>query len=202
MHAAGEWRVNIITMSFGWSRYHPCVEKAIDHASSRQVILCAAASNDGSNKAVAFPANYFPVICVHSATGWGRLSHFTPLPLSIGHKCAVIGEAVSSTWPGAEQEKRKWGTSTSTPILAAIVALMLEFIHQKPIKTAHDRRLQTPNGMTQILLAMSQQEQKYHVVMPWTLLDSRVGRVRVESRILDRLDELFGLESPEHDLLP
>jgi len=201
LHATNEWKVDIITMSFGWSHYHPCVEQAIAHASSRQVILCAAASNDGANNAVAFPANCSPVICVHSANGYGIPSHFTPPPLNFGANFSVIGEAVSSTWPGETLEKRRWGTSTSTPILAAIMALVLEFINQKPVKTSHDLRLKTPMGMTQTLLAMSQLRQDYHYVMPWKLLDSRVGRVRVESRILDSLDELFGPEASEQDPL-
>ncbi|MCJ1249359.1 hypothetical protein MMC30_006582 [Trapelia coarctata] len=201
MHATDEWKVDIIMMSFGWHRYHPCVEQAIDHASSRQVIICAAASNNGANRTVAFPANYPPVICVHSANGWGRISHFTAPPLSIGPNFAVVGEAVSSTWPGEEYGKRRWGTSTATPIMAAIVALVLEFINQKPVKTSHDGRLKTALGMKQVLLAMSLPEQSYSLVMPWKLLDARVGRARVESRILDCLEELFGPEGPEQDHL-
>ena len=120
----------------------------------------------------------------------------------MGPNFAVIGEAVSSTWPvgsGQGKEKRRWGTSTSTPIAAAIAALVLEFINQKPVKTSHDRRLKTPKGMTQILLAMSVMKQNYHYVMPWQVLDASVGRTRVEGRILDSLDQLFGQETLAQD---
>ncbi|MCJ1394572.1 hypothetical protein MMC18_007451 [Xylographa bjoerkii] len=99
--AADEWQVDIITMSLGWPRYYPCGEKAIDHALSRQVMLCAAAIDDGANMEVAFPANYPPVICIPSANGWGKPSDLTPIPLDVGPSFAIIGEAVrsSSAWP-------------------------------------------------------------------------------------------------------
>ena len=202
MHATDEWKVDIISMSFGWSRWYRCVEEAIDHASSRDVILCAAASNDGSNKAVAFPANYPHVICVHSANGWGGPSHFTPPLLDVGPNFAVIGEAINSTWPvkrGEGHEKRMTGTSTSTPILAAIIALLQEFTNQKPVKTAHDLRLKTSEGITQVLLAMSSNERGYRVVAPWRVLDSQVTRIQVEWRILESMQKLFGPESLEQD---
>lgn len=200
MHATDEWKVDIITMSFGWPRYYECIERAIDHASSQQIILCAAASNTGANKDVAFPAKFPPVICIHSANGWGKPSDFTPRPLTEGPNFAVIGEAVSSTWPiakGDGEEKRRWGTSTATPIAAAIVALVLEFINQKPVKTSHDRRLKSPKGMTQVLLAMSVPQQRYHCVSPWEVLDAQVGRTMVESRIDDIMYKQFGSESTE-----
>jgi len=103
----------------------------------------------------------------------------------------VLGENVSSTWPGEEQERARSGTSIATPILAAIMALVLEFMYQKPTKTSQDRRLGTARGMTHLLQAMSKQERGYHLVQPWTLYDSRKHRTRVESRILDIMEERF-----------
>ena len=129
------------------------VAEAIDIASSQNVILFAAASNSGSNQPIAFPANCPPEICVHSADGYGNPSRFT---LVDGPNFAVIGEAISSSWPQTRDEGRekcKWGTSTSTPILAAIAALVLEFTHQKPSRSPLELRLRSPRGMTQILLA-------------------------------------------------
>ena len=185
-------------MSFGWPRWHTSVEEAIKIASSQNVILFAAASNSGSNQPIAFPANCPPVICVHSADGYGNPSRFTPLPLVGDPSFAVIGEAVSSSWPqtrGEGREKRKWGTSTSTPILAAIAALVLEFTHQKPSPSPLELRLRSPRGMTQILLAMSKCRSNYMVVTPWLILDSNIGRKRSEDRVLDNLMELFGSQS-------
>ena len=182
-------------MSLGWQSWHKPVEEAIKSASSRNIILFAAASNGGANLPVAFPANCPPVICVHSANGWGARSHFTPDPFVGGVNFAVIGEAVNSCWPrsrGEGLEKRRWGTSTSAPMLAAIASLVLEFVDQKPSPTPHDLRLRSPRGMTQVLLAMSTHRSGYEVVMPWQVLDDKVGRVMSEARISDSLAKLFG----------
>lgn len=193
-YAALDWEVDIITMSFGWPRWHDCVEEEIKTASSRNVILFAAASNSGLNKPVAFPANCAPVICVHSANGFGVPSHFTPVPVDGDHNFAVLGEAVRSSWPvsrGEGHEKRQWGSSTSTPILAAIAALVLEFVNQKPSLTANELRLRSPKGITRVLLAMSMNRYGYNIVMPWKILDACDGRDESQSRISNTL-KFFG----------
>ena len=181
-------------MSFGWPRHYSNVEQAIDHATSRHVIICAAASNSGANDNVAFPANYGPVICVHSATDKGRPSEFTPTPLESRPNFAVIGENVCVAWPGLKDGQSQSGTSVATPILAAVIALIIEFVDQKPRKTFHDRRVRTLGGITTLLRAMSKVERQYLLVQPWTMLTAEVSRTRVESRILDAMDRKFGLE--------
>lgn len=181
-------------MSFGWPRHFPSVEQAIDHATSRNVIICAAASNNGANDKVAFPANYEPVICVHSAIDMGRPSKFTPSPLDSSPNFAVLGENIRAAWPGLKDGRSRSGTSTATPILAAVIALIIEFVDQKPCKTSHDKRVRTPGGITALLRAMSKVERRYHIVQPWTLLTAEVSRKRVESRIQDAMERKFGLE--------
>ncbi len=204
-HATMKWKVDIITMSFGWPCWHKCVEEAIQVASDHNIILFAAASNNGSNQPVVFPANYRSVICVHSTTGFGNPSQFTPLPLSGSHNFAVIGEAVSSSWPnfrGEGREMRRSGTSTSTPILAAIAALVLEFVNQMPFPAPQELRLRSAQGMSQVLLAMSDSRSGYMVVKPWKILDSQFEHSWVQTRISLSLIELFGPESstPERSM--
>lgn len=181
-------------MSFGWPRHFPNVEQAIDYATSRHVIICAAASNNGVNDNVAFPANYGPVICVHSVTDMGRPSEFTPSPLESSPNFAVLGENVCAAWPGLKDGQSRSGTSVATPILAAVIALIIEFVDQKPCKTSHDKRVTTPGGITALLRAMSKVERQYHLVQPWTLLTAEVSRKRVESRILDAMERKFEVE--------
>lgn len=194
-YATVNWKADIISMSFGWPRWHECVEKAIKAASDNNIILFAAASNNGSNQTTAFPASCPPVICVHSASGYGDPSPFTPRPFG-SINLAVIGEGVISSWPQSRGEgpgRRSSGTSVATPILAAIAALVLEFVNQKPSLTPHDLRLRSPRGMAQVLLGMSSRHHTgYDVVMPWQVLDTQIGRVRSEGRIADHLERLFG----------
>ena len=153
--------------------------------------MCAAAANGGANEAVNFPANYSPVMCVHSANELGKPSQFTPTPRSLSYNFTVLGENVKSAWPGKEQDQARSGTSIATPILAAVMSLILEFIYQKPVKTQQDLRIKTPRGMTHLLQATSKQEQGYHLVQPWSILEPSKGRARVESRILDIMDQGF-----------
>lgn len=179
-------------MSLGWPQSHRVVERAILHATMEDVIICAAASNNGAHDNVAFPANCSPVLCVHSTNELGKPSEFTPTLLEMRPNFSVLGEKVRSTWPGMSEERACSGTSIATPILAAVMALILEFMYQKPNKTDHDRWLQSASGMTHLLQAISKQERGYHLVQPWTLYDSRKPRERVESKILDIMEEKFG----------
>ncbi|KAL9017858.1 MAG: hypothetical protein Q9185_004806 [Variospora sp. 1 TL-2023] len=141
MYATDQWKVAIINMSFGWPQYQMAVAKPVDHAATCGVLVCAAASNGGAKDDVAFPARDSPVICVHSTNKQGKPSDFTPNPLPFTPKFAVIGENVEAAWPGCENGHSQSGTSTATPILAAVMALVLEFVDQKPRKAQDEKRL-------------------------------------------------------------
>ena len=183
MHAADQWKVAIISLSFGWPQYQAAVGDAIDHATRRNVLICAAASNGGANDDIAFPANFQPVICVHSTNAQGKPSDSTPNPHPFVPNFAVLGENVQACG------KSQSGTSAATPILAAVMALILEFVDQKPRKTPEERRLLLPDHrvMTQVLLRMSDEVEGYRYVRPWKLMGSNVDRGRVESRIQDAI---------------
>ena len=61
-HAIDEWKVDIITMSFGWPtrpRSYDRIEEVIDKAIRHKILVFAAASNTGANSAAgpAFPAS-------------------------------------------------------------------------------------------------------------------------------------------------
>ena len=94
-------------------------------------------------------------------------------------------------------EKRQWGTSTATPIAAAIAALILEFSKIPSIKITHRARLKTMEGMREVLAAMGEEKDGYKNIVPWKLLNQRMGKdsvTRIASRISDVLDSAFGLE--------
>lgn len=99
-----------------------------------------------AERKIAFPASYPRVICINSADGSGARSRYNPPPESTSHNFSVLGKAGSSAWPigfGEGAEKRQWGTSTSTPIAAAIAALVLELAKQLKLDISHDVRLKT-----------------------------------------------------------
>jgi hypothetical protein len=127
-----EWRVDIIVMSFGFGEEHEELYSAIQYAATKEVLMFAAASNDGKNRpdGVAWPASNVNVICVHSADGHGNPSAFTPAAQD-SKRIMVLGECVKSAWPehlqSANGHKLMSGTSCAAAIAAGIAALVLDY---------------------------------------------------------------------------
>lgn len=132
MYAVDEWKVDIIVMAFGFGERNGILSDAIKHADFNNVLMFAAASNDGKNRpdGIAWPASDHRVICVHSADGYGNPSGFTPSAQD-NMRFMVLGEHVISAWP----EKFKYpgnlkhmsGTSCAAPIAAGIAAVFLDY---------------------------------------------------------------------------
>ena len=184
-------------MSFGYPKRYKSIERAIEQASGKDVIIFAAASNSGANRKIAFPASSSRVIGVNSADGGGARSKYNPPALLKSHNFSVLGEAVLSAWPidlGQGTENRQWGTSTSTPIAAAIAALVLEFSRQPLMQISHVARLKTLEGMTEMLSSMSEETDGYNFIVPWKLLEKGAGRDVVAFRISDIMYKFFGEE--------
>ncbi|CAI6097458.1 unnamed protein product [Clonostachys chloroleuca] len=137
--AVDEWKVDIISMSFGYPTNqmegYDQLEDAILYAHSKGVLLFAAASNSGANLDRAYPARNPHVICVHSTDSNGNRSKFSPTPLAQDSNLATIGEAVESAWPtklcniktNSRCVQWKSGTSFATPILVGIAAFILQY---------------------------------------------------------------------------
>src|ERR1700753_3633546 len=90
-------------MSFGFPTKaiegYDDLERAILEAHSNHVLLFAAASNDGRNKGISYPARDEHVFCIHATDSNVKESSFTPNPLQDAVNFATIGEAVESAWP-------------------------------------------------------------------------------------------------------
>lgn len=134
-----EWRVDIISMSFGYPTNqidgYEELEMALLYAHSKNVLLFAAASNSGANLDRAYPARDPHVICVHSTDSDGNRSKFSPTALARDPNIATIGEAVQSAWPvhlcdmsvNPDCVQYKSGTSYATPIAAGVAAFLLQY---------------------------------------------------------------------------
>ena len=186
-----EWDVDIISMSFGYEKEHLDVEKQLKRADDHNILVFAAASNDGASKPIniAWPARATSVMCVNSATGEGSNSGFNPPMDPKKWNFTMLGEEVNSAWPlqlikEAEREenggtKRKSGTSFATPIAAATAALVIEFARQPPLcdypKVAE--YLKKFSGMQEVFMLMSERKEgKFYYVYPWKLLNSTYGK--------------------------
>lgn len=145
MYAVDVWKVDIISMSFGFPQRVPEIDKAIQHAYEHNVLMLAAASNCGGNTKCSWPARNRDVLCVFASDGDGnkvcttasittfadRPQYFkNPDALSGQYSFATLGCAVESYWPPTNKRElspkvRRSGTSVATPIAASIAALVI-----------------------------------------------------------------------------
>jgi len=178
-------------MSFGFplleERLHG-IHTAINEAFVSNVLMFAAARNDGGNDKIAYPANQDQVICVNSTDGRGNPSKYNPTPV-VGKNLSVLGEDVLSSWPTHLENgrQRKSGTSYATPIAAALAAIVLDYSQQKMQSSEHYTisKLRTPRGMKAALGLMSEERGGYRYIVPWELFNE--GRSNIYGTILDTL---------------
>jgi hypothetical protein len=121
-------KVDVINLSFGFpsfdSRLQP-IRSAIDTARQNKVLVFAASGNDGGNQPCAWPAKLHEVdkvISISASDSDGNASGFNPT--SSPDRICTLGEAV----PSCVADVSRSGTSFSTPIAAAIAAIVLGFV--------------------------------------------------------------------------
>ncbi|KAM0290547.1 hypothetical protein ACHAO9_004905 [Fusarium lateritium] len=183
--AVKKWQPDIITMSFGWPARddeYDSLEKAIKNAQFNDVLLFAAASNDGANAKRAWPARHSGVICVHSTAADGNPSSFNPIAVP-GDNFAIIGEAVEGAWPRDLCEEQnntsllmhKSGTSFVTPIAAGIAAFLLQYARLN-LSKRDAARLKQFEGMTAALRRISVVKNGYNYIAPRLHPDNFFGK--------------------------
>lgn len=128
-----EWKVDMISMSFGFlQRSRPGYTKleiALRCAAQNNVLLFAAASNNGGRSGRAFPAREKNVICVHSTDTNGNRSDFSPTATKDELNLATVGEAVTpEEYCNGDAVAIKSGTSFATPIMVGIAGFLVMYI--------------------------------------------------------------------------
>ncbi|KAK4206459.1 hypothetical protein QBC37DRAFT_300762 [Rhypophila decipiens] len=165
--AVNEWKVDIISMSWGFhdeSSGADRLDTAIDRVKVDKLMF-AAASNKGGNQKRSKPALKANVICVHACDGMGNKGDMNPNPIKKGDNFAFLGVKVRSEWK--KKPVYKSGTSFATPIAAAIAANILEFANFHCDLSANQRaKLFRCDGMTEIFRRMSTERDGYDYVQP------------------------------------
>ena len=160
--------------------------------------MLAAAGNCGANASPAWPASSPLVICVHAATGMGNRYRTTPTRKKYASNFATLGAAVSSWWPGnlgLGVKVRKSGTSTATPVLAAIAATIMAVVRQpERVRSERDseklKSLGRADRMEAVLRRMASQNGKregYDYIAPWEILDASLDQYTHPNTIVDNI---------------
>jgi subtilisin family serine protease len=156
------------------------IAEAIATAIKSGILIFASASNAGANDPITFPARLQGVFCIGSADGLGAPSTFNP-PSEGKEKYSALGEAVEAACPANLSQKpgynasrrtiRRDGTSTSTPVAAAIAALLIEYIGQFTNVTEAQRY----ENVRKLFIDMSKAtaSKDYRYLAPWYLFEDR-----------------------------
>ena len=185
LFAAEVWKVKIISLSIGFRKaFLRDEEKAIVRNALKyvmdtypEVLVFAAASNDGNREQILFPASEDRVFCVNSSNGDGNASDFNPPSQERHENFSILGEGVSSTClqdNNTETGGRpipSWavrrGTSVATPIAASVAAIILHFGRQW-LRDSH-KNLETRHGIKRVLESMAphQNRDRFYDIVPW-----------------------------------
>lgn len=152
------------------------------------MLVFAAASNDGANMGLAYPAWRSRVMCIYSTDGYGNPSKFNPSPDEhddIGF--SIVGEHVSGAWPSNLSDgmnystQRMSGTSVATPVAAALAACVLccASVVFKPGELDKSfLKLASYEGMYKVLLEMVQKRKEYWYLNPFQLFNEKDREIR------------------------
>ena len=201
-------------MSFGFPQVVPEIEKAIEYARRHNVLMLAAASNCGGTRKRTWPARSDAVLCIYATDGDGNKYGKNPTPESNKDNFAVLGDSVEALWPpsslqGAARKVRKSGTSTATPICAAIAGIVMTALrqnedsyvnsfeerYQERKRRTYQRKanaLGKASAMASVFKLMVGEDgmrDDYQVIAPWRVLEEgNRSRTTTLENILDCID--------------
>nr|OQO18056.1 hypothetical protein B0A51_15971 [Rachicladosporium sp. CCFEE 5018] len=198
-YAVETWGVSIISLSLGTSHVVPAIEKAIEKAQAKKVLIFASASNFGGNQGRSWPAKRRDVFCVHATDALGNPYDRNPSALAGESNFAVLGVDMQSEWlpnaDGSTQLVRRTGTSFATPIAAGIAALVISLMQNWQEAYVHWRVEQAQRYgqlgyMMRIFMLMHEPRGLYHYVVPEKLFEAAAPQdlVWTIKRILHELD--------------
>lgn len=169
-HARKEWGVHMISLSFGMDKSVQSVRDEITKCIKNDIVVFAAASNDGANSPRTYPATHPGVLCINSATGEGNKSSFNPNPTEGEDNFSVVGDCVKSSWPVSKANKsgKKYmsGTSFATPVAVAIAASMIGYIKKEIGASAWGLEPTSPDGVRKLFRLMKIKREDYDFVSP------------------------------------
>jgi len=144
-------------MSFGFPTWKSRISDAIKEASSgsKNILLFAAASNNGRHFEPSYPARDGNVICIYATDGYGNRSNVNPQSFKNRNRFATLGRAVKLLDAGTKAGvTRGSGTSYATPIAAAIAANIIELAIRTKMDHVYVERLKNRQDMEKVFSLM------------------------------------------------
>lgn len=158
--AATEWKVDFVSMSFGFTKKLPSIEQAIRRATrSHSITFMAAANNMGLNQAESFPASSDrgAVISVRATdAAGGFLSRYNPPSLRKPPVFGTLGFNVLSDWPRSNGSGRRMsGCSVATPIAVVTAVMIIDWATKHPRLSETERKyMREGEGVLKLLIGM------------------------------------------------
>lgn len=166
-------------MSFGFNTQITAIEKMIGDVigkrrnEGRDILFFAAANNDGLNSAEMFPASDLNVISVRGTDHTGApLQEYnpSPWPQKAAHsRFGTLGKNVP--YDCADKSSQKSGCSVATPILAGIMATIIQYVGYVAASNKRlQKRVRTRDGIQQVMGHMADSvpgNSCYKYVSPW-----------------------------------
>ncbi len=127
MRYAVDRGVDVISLSLGTSSPDETIKDEIDYATANNVLVVAAAGNDGCNCMV-YPANYSEVLSVGATDQNDSVASFSSYGANLDVVAPGSGSIVAPRWIAGDQQNSYssslYGTSFSTPIVSGLAALL------------------------------------------------------------------------------
>lgn len=117
-----EQNVRIINISLGFSDYNRELEEAVNRALENDIIVVASAGNN-MNDSVLYPAKFDGVFCVGA---YDKEKNIISPKVGGDRVIYLPGEYIVTTGSDEESYISAEGTSIATPILSAVIALVLQ----------------------------------------------------------------------------
>ena len=180
----------MISLSFGFrmSSNPDLVQEEIDACLKVGIIVFASASNDAGNKPRTYPGDYDGVLCIHSATGEGNKSTFSPSPEPRKDNLSFVGDCIYSCWPLSREDfdqesgqKHLSGTSIATPVAVSVAVFMINYIRKGMAEYHWNIKPWSPQGMQKIFRMMAHDRDGYDWVSPeWYFTQNTEEQIRAD----------------------